>query len=946
MQELPAQPIKTISISPPSDHPLPERPQLPASPPSRYTCSRTQSITRSTASPALSSLSRAASVPSQNSLDFGNVAMPADLPKEVMLRILDKAVEGRGIRTRYDILLSASLVAKNWTSVAQELLCRHVVLKVQAKAKKWLKSPATSRYPIKSLEIDGRYDQITHKVTEDIVFRAHGLEKLRIDFVQRLSAKIFVFQSLSGSYFPLALIQALFTTSRSTLRNLVLSLQSGYSTPLRDQILCGLSSLDALETLTDWTRPHSDISLLLSNLPQSLKALETAFDDVSQISTLARSIHHAPLPSLERIRFIYLGIEDLSRNSEGRRMITELSERRIKIEHGFERKDLREEIAQVVQVQINHPRPDWPDFRRRRPAEHAWTYRALIPSEPRANSRPPQQTSRKHHQPSRTGLEELLSKLEQNPELVGELLREVKAREETCSEFANQKKSRSKRLKKQWDARSIHRQRPRKSSIDILQARPLRSTTERNEEISGEESEGSIEGEAAFLLSGVKGFDEDIEMGAGDPRGRTKVTTGAGPISSMKNLVQNAASFVRGRSPVRRPRISISSSPPLSRASSTSSHRSRSRSQSPAPAPLQYHDPVLGPFHPPKIKVDFKFPSSFNSTGLPNYPKNKFLPRRLREQSFVSLSILSTGGLLAIYLLWAVGLWYGYSAADKLKAFVEVRSSAFDELRSMATFALMSAWYFSTMALISFASFITSIFPQPELAKHLSRTIWVFGWMATWFVGIYGITAHLSSDAWTVAGCDRDETCETFRQKLQIWLFVALFVSLALVFWFAIVFSAFVHTLHPDIFHTGDVDSELDEYDHTCLLEEELRHSDHPLAGEALEWLKAEREASGGYQPSNREGLRSRRAYHTQSGNSESDSEGSDEEKDREALIGKERSSNSTISRGRPSSRPTLQAISASSSRGPEVGAIPGRDHHVVESESMALGGDEEGVGR
>ncbi|GAA5959119.1 hypothetical protein JCM3765_006347 [Sporobolomyces pararoseus] len=276
-------------------------------------------------------------------------------------------------------------------------------------------------------------------------------------------------------------------------------------------------------------------------------------------------------------------------------------------------------------------------------------------------------------------------------------------------------------------------------------------------------------------------------------------------------------------------------------------------------------------------------------------------------------SILSTGGLSVIYLLWAIGLWYGYSAIEKLKAFVEVKSSAFDELRQMAIYALMSAWYFSTMALISFASFITSIFPQPELAKHLSRTIWVFGWMATWFVGIYGMAAHLSLDAWTVAGCNRDEACEAFRQRLQTWLFVALFVSLALVFWFAIVFSAFVHTLHPDIFHTGDVDSELDEYDHACLLEEELRHSDHPLAGEALQFLKAQREA-GGHNMSNREGLRSRKAYRAQSGDSESESEGSDDEKAREALIGKERGSNPTTSRGRPSTKPILRPTSASSS--------------------------------
>ncbi|GAA5895143.1 uncharacterized protein JCM6883_002333 [Sporobolomyces salmoneus] len=266
-------------------------------------------------------------------------------------------------------------------------------------------------------------------------------------------------------------------------------------------------------------------------------------------------------------------------------------------------------------------------------------------------------------------------------------------------------------------------------------------------------------------------------------------------------------------------------------------------------------------------------------------------------------SLVSTGGLVIVYLGWAVGLWYGYSAVDKLKAFVESSSSAFVELRQMATFALFSAWYFSTCALLSFASFVTSIFPQPELAKHLSRIIWLFGWIGTWFVGVYGLAAHLSQDTWLVAGCDRDDECELFRQRLQIWVMVSLFVTLALVFWFALVFSAFVHTLHPDIFHTGDVDSELDEYDHACLLEEELRNSDHPLAGEALEILRFQRESAGLDLARGREGFRSRKGYQCDcfSEESGSKSDTDDEKKDREALIGRERS-NSRASRGRPAS--------------------------------------------
>ena len=80
-----------------------------------------------------------------------------------------------------------------------------------------------------------------------------------------------------------------------------------------------------------------------------------------------------------------------------------------------------------------------------------------------------------------------------------------------------------------YPPRQVHQQQIRKPSIDSLKARPLRNTTERNEETSSEASEGSSEGEAASLLSGVRGYDEDIEMNAGHGRGRTKVTTRGGP---------------------------------------------------------------------------------------------------------------------------------------------------------------------------------------------------------------------------------------------------------------------------------------------------------------------------------------------------------------------------------------------------------------------------------
>ncbi|GAA5924547.1 uncharacterized protein JCM15063_005672 [Sporobolomyces koalae] len=199
-------------------------------------------------------------------------------------------------------------------------------------------------------------------------------------------------------------------------------------------------------------------------------------------------------------------------------------------------------------------------------------------------------------------------------------------------------------------------------------------------------------------------------------------------------------------------------------------------------------------------------------------------------------SLLATGGLTVIYLIWTGVMWTSYFALDKLKAFVNPASVEFVEMKSMSTLAVLSAWFFSTLALLSFVAFVTTIFPHQELAKHLSRFLWL-GWIATWTLGVYGLAAHLSADSWMQAGW---QPCELYRQRLQISLFVSLFVTLALGFWFALVFSAFVHTLHPHIFYTGDVDSELDEYDHACLLEAELRNSDHPLAGEAAEWVQAE----------------------------------------------------------------------------------------------------------
>lgn len=145
----------------------------------------------------------------------------------------------------------------------------------------------------------------------------------------------------------------------------------------------------------------------------------------------------------------------------------------------------------------------------------------------------------------------------------------------------------------------------------------------------------------------------------------------------------------------------------------------------------------------------------------------------------------------------------------------------------------------------------------------------------------------------------------------------ALFVSLALIFWFAIVFSAFVHTLHPHLFYHGDVDSELDEYDHACLLEEELRQSDHHLAGEALEWLQNERAKGTFTSNPPAENFRSRRSYRAESEESGSESE-LEEEKDRKSLIPQRE----TTTRGRTTTRRPQRPLTDIMSDSEESGSL------------------------
>ncbi|GAA6000717.1 hypothetical protein JCM10207_004622 [Rhodosporidiobolus poonsookiae] len=259
-------------------------------------------------------------------------------------------------------------------------------------------SQAAARYPSVRFEVNGAYGQVDAKATEHMLLKLQGVRHLRIDFVRGLSARIFnsanlaglkhltlhckmsafplqassrpslAIQSLTspfdslcapappalpfrlehltlgGSYFPIALAQSLLTTSSGTLRHLALTLQTHHSESLRDEILRHLPTLIALESLTDWTRsPEDTATRLLPALPRSLRVFETGFDDKIRIPAFIRSLLLPAVPNLEILRFMYLAETDFSFTPEGSAFMAALKQRGIKVEFGFERKDLREE---------------------------------------------------------------------------------------------------------------------------------------------------------------------------------------------------------------------------------------------------------------------------------------------------------------------------------------------------------------------------------------------------------------------------------------------------------------------------------------------------------------------------------------------------------------------------------------------------------------------------
>ncbi|GAA5841692.1 hypothetical protein JCM9279_000732 [Rhodotorula babjevae] len=205
-------------------------------------------------------------------------------------------------------------------------------------------------------------------------------------------------------------------------------------------------------------------------------------------------------------------------------------------------------------------------------------------------------------------------------------------------------------------------------------------------------------------------------------------------------------------------------------------------------------------------------------------------------------SILACAAMTASYVAWAVALWKGYYQLSEIKA--ASKGTEYDQLVLMARYSAFTAWYAVTAASLCLGALVVSIWPQAETAKWLSRMVWMT-WLASWAFGIFGIVSYLSSDAFLAAGCERGDECWEIRQGLQVGLVIAVFATLAIVFYCAIILSSYVHTLHPHLFISPDSDSDDDYSDveeHRAQeLEHEIMRSGHPYAGDALKLLYHER---------------------------------------------------------------------------------------------------------
>ncbi|GAA5979283.1 hypothetical protein JCM10908_002866 [Rhodotorula pacifica] len=158
-----------------------------------------------------------------------------------------------------------------------------------------------------------------------------------------------------------------------------------------------------------------------------------------------------------------------------------------------------------------------------------------------------------------------------------------------------------------------------------------------------------------------------------------------------------------------------------------------------------------------------------------------------------------------LYAAWTTILYKAYTTAAHLRS--SSSSTSFDEVALSARFNICTSLFCATMTLLCGGAFVVSAFPQQDVAKWLSRAIWI-GWLFTWGFAIFGLAAFISSDGF-VAGFCSSATCAPSRMRTATTF--AVFLTLALVFYLAVVLSAYVHTLHPHLFMSPDSDTE-DEY--------------------------------------------------------------------------------------------------------------------------------------
>ncbi|GAA5965761.1 hypothetical protein JCM8115_000917 [Rhodotorula mucilaginosa] len=160
-----------------------------------------------------------------------------------------------------------------------------------------------------------------------------------------------------------------------------------------------------------------------------------------------------------------------------------------------------------------------------------------------------------------------------------------------------------------------------------------------------------------------------------------------------------------------------------------------------------------------------------------------------------------------VYAGWTMVMYNAYATAASVRG--STAPAAFDELALSTRFNICTSLFCATMTLLCLGALATSAFPQQDAARWLSRAIWV-GWLCTWGFGVFGLTYFVASDVFLASFCTA-AACGTSPETLRLTMILVVLFTLTLVFYLAVVLSAYVHTLHPHIFMSPDSDTE-DEY--------------------------------------------------------------------------------------------------------------------------------------